>query len=392
MSLLFRSSSAQEEIPSRGRYGFGGAKRVSSADSMRHSVVWAAKRLRADLISTMPVDVFRHVKTEGLDLQVPTPNVLVTPGSWGEGQPMLIGDWIYSTQNDLDSCGNAFGIIVTRDALQLPTSIQPVAADSVAVRVKDGRILDYRIGQKTYQPSEIWHERQFVVPGFPLGLSPIAHAALTLTAGMSALEFAHDWFSNGAVPGAVLQNNEKVLRRGEAREVKTLFKESVQTGEPFVTGKDWTYTTVQSKAKESGWIEQMAFSSVDLCRFMGVPGDIIDVEVPTGRLIYSNVTQRHLALLVLNLGPAIVRREKAFSHGLVASPRFVKLNRSALLAMDDETRARIFASEISSRTRDPNEARALNNMPPLTADQIDLFGTLFGTRQPAQPQPPGGNP
>ena len=66
-------------------------------------------------------------------------------------------------------------------------------------------------------------------------------------------------------------------------------------------------------------------------------------------LTYANVTQRNLDFLIMHLGPSVVRRERSLSQ-LLPRPRFVKLNPSALLRMDDETRAAVIKA---SWTRAP---------------------------------------
>ena len=89
------------------------------------------------------------------------------------------------------------------------------------------------------------------------------------------------------------------------------------------------------------------------------------------------MTQRNLQFLIHNLGPTLYRRERRLSR-LLPQPRFVKFNTSALLRMDDETRAQVIAERIQSRTLAPSEARALENLPPLTEAQIAEFDRLFG--------------
>jgi hypothetical protein len=96
----------------------------------------------------------------------------------------------------------------------------------------------------------------------------------------------------------------------------------------------------------------------------------------------------------MSLGPAVKRREDALSR-LSSRPRFVKLNTDALLRMDPATRAQVIKTRIDSRTLAPSEARALDDLPPLTDDQLAEFDRLFGKGAQAQPTtatPQGGTP
>lgn len=355
---------------------------VTTQTALKHSAVWASVRLRADLISSMPIDVFRRLPGEGVDVEVTKPKMLVTPSLHGDGQPMDIAEWMYSTQSDLDKLGNTFGGVGERDALGFPSQIEPLAADQVTVVVKKGRVDHYRIGRDKYQPAEIWHERQFTTSGSHVGLSPVAYAAASIAGALSAQQFAQDWFSNGAVPGAILKNTGKKLNPGESAQAKSLFLASVRVGEPFVTGSDWEYSMLQAKASESEFIREMEFSISDIARFFGVPGDMIDAPVSGSSVTYANVTQRNLQLLIMNLGPAVMRRERALTR-LTPNPRRVKLNTDAILRMDPQTRQDVFKVQIDSRTLAPSEARALDNRAPYTPDQLQEFATLFPSKAPA---------
>lgn len=349
---------------------------VTNDTAMRHSAVWACLRLRADLVSTMPIDVYRRIN--GVQVEVPTPPVLVSP----DGGSAL--DWLYSTQVDLDRAGNTFGLITDRSGVKgadgrgLPARIELVALGDVTVRATGSVISQYVIAGREYDPWDVWHERQFTVAGLPLGLSPVAYAAWTIEESLNAGEFAREWFGAGAVPMAALKNVAKKIDKTQAQIAKDHFRAAVKNGDLFVHGNDWEYKPIQSIAKDAQFIESRQFGLTDIARFFGVPSDMIDAAVSTGSITYASITQRNLQFLIMNLGPALTRREDALSRGLVSRPRYVKFNRSALLAMDPEARARTIAAQINSRTLTPNEARELEDRPPLTPEQLAEFDRMFG--------------
>lgn len=390
MSLFRRSTSLSAAMDAVGRSGRApSARRVTTSSAMRQSVVWGATRLRADLISSMPVDVFRST-AGGVNAAVAAPPVLVEPSQDADGQPQTISEWLYASQMSLDRVGNSVGVITKRDALQRPAAIDLAPMDEVSFQVKDWRIVKYRINGETFEPRDIWHERQHRVAGLPVGLSPIAFAAMYLAGAELAAEFAIDWFANGAVPVAHLKNAEKTLDSAAAEITRRRFAAQVAAGGVFVSGKDWEYTAISAKAAEASFIEQMEYSDVALCRFFGVPADLVDVAVQAQSMTYANVTQRNLQLLVMNLGPSIKRRDDALSR-LTPRPRFVKLNRDALLAMDPRSRAELFEMQIRSRTRTPDQVRAIEDHLPLTEGDYAQFERLWPTTRPPQAQTSGGN-
>lgn len=371
MSLFKRSTpTAAELIPSRVSSTRGNVV-VTNDSALRHSAVWACLRLRANLVSTMPVDLYRRVN--GVQVEVPKPKVLVSPG----GDRVDIVEWLYSSQFDLDRSGNCFGLITERDGLGFPSRIDLLSLGDVSVVVKNGEITAYRIAGTLHDPVNIWHERQYTVAGLHVGLSPVAYAAWSIGEYLSIQDFALDWFGNSTVPAAQLKNTAKTLTAQEAATHKERFSASVHAGQPWVTGSDWEYNPLTAANQTTEWVEGKQYGIGDIARFFDCPGDLIDAIVTGGSITYANITQRNLQFLIMHLGPAVVRRENALSR-LTSKPRFVKLNTNALLRMDPETQATTIASQIESRTLAPSEARALYDRPPLTDAQIAEFKTLFG--------------
>jgi HK97 family phage portal protein len=370
---LFRRSvpnlPTSEYIPRRPPASTLGTAVVTNDTALRHSAVWACLRLRANLISTMPVDVYRRV----LGIQVEQSTV-VSPG----GDDMSIEEWLYSTQFDLDRAGNVFGVITERWHVgDLPSRVELVPLSEVSVRGKGGRILEYRIAGKRYAPEDIWHERQFTVAGFPLGLSPVAYAAWVIGEYLSIQDFAMGWFGSGGVPKAALRNTRlATLTDDQATTIKDRFKSTVSSGDIFVSGADWEYKMIQAQQTGTEWIEAKKLSIGEIARFFDVPGDLIDSPLSSGHITYANVTQRNLQFLVMHLGPAVIRREKSLSKFL-PKPLYVKLNTDALLRMDPLTKAQLVKLQIESRTVTMNEARELDNRKPLTQDQIGELLTFF---------------
>jgi HK97 family phage portal protein len=355
-----------------------GTVAVTNDTALRHSAVWACLRLRANLVSTMPVDVYRRVL--GVQVEVPKPPVLINPG----GDRVDMTEWLYSTQFDLDRAGNCFGLITARDGHGIPARIELMPLSDVSVIVRDFELAGYRIRGREYSPEQVWHERQYTVGGLHVGLSPVAYAAWSIGEYLSIQEFALDWFSGGGMPAAHLKNTAKVLAPTQAADVKRTFHASVENGGLFVSGSDWEYNMLQAEQAGSDWIEGKQYGVSDIARFFDCPGDLIDAVVSTGHITYASITQRNLEFLVLHLGPTVVRRENALTR-LTPRPRYVKLNTDALLRMDPQARAATLKTQIDARMLTPSEARELENKPPFTDAQLAEFDRLFGSpnKQPA---------
>lgn len=358
---------------------------VTADTALRHSAVWAALRLRANLESTLPLDAYREIGD--IAVQIPKPPVLVQPG----GDRVDISEWLYSSRIDLDRTGNVVGLITERNGLGLPARIDLQPAGIWSVLVKAGEIDKYRIGGTLYDPAEVWHEKQYTVAGLPVGLSPIAYAAWTIGHYLTLQQFATEWFGDNQIPTGHLRNNGLAqIEEGQATEVKGRYKAAVSGHDLFVTGKDWEFLPLQAEQAGMAWLDAMRSSPTDIARYLDVPGDLIEAAVSGSSITYANIVQRNTQLLVMHLNPALRRRELALSR-LLAKPRFVRFNRKALLAMDPISQAGWFAAAITNRWMTPTEVRETQDMAPLTPEQVAEFDRLFGAprQQPATAEAAG---
>lgn len=363
-----------------------GKLRVTSGLAMQQSVIWAAMNVHAAIESLMPVDVYRVV--DGVKVNVSAPPLLVNPSSFADGHYDTIAEWLYARRMSLQGWGNCFGEITARDAFGLPAQIQLIPAEDVQCRIVHRRIVEYRFGGIVMDARNVYHARGSLLPGVPVGLSPISYSMMTIETSASAQEFTANWFGNQATPGGHMKNSEVKLNDKQTANISAKFKTSQEAGGLLVTGSDWTFTPMQAKAAEAGFLEAMGYSDVQLCRFMNTPANVIDVALNgTATIQYQNITQKNLDFMVSRMGPNLKRTDDDLTS-FIPRPRFAKLNRPAFLAMDPAATADLMKVQIDSRTRVPSELRTLQDMPPFTEADYAEFDRLFGTKN-QTPTPKG---
>lgn len=379
---FFGITGAEDLIPGR---SFGGTRAVGNVvvtdeKAMRNSVVWACLKLRAGLVSTFPVDQFRDVL--GIQTEVPMkPPILTDPG----GRKMDMVDFMAATQLDLDRSGNTVGLIVERASIAskyhprgLPRRIELKQAASCSYLKRPGKPDRWRIDGDFYDPEDVYHEKANVISGFELGLPTVIYAALTIGESLNMQEFGLDWFGNGGIPKARMRNTAKRLQANDISSAKQWYRDTISNGDVIVTGADWEYDLIQATTAGSEFIEGRKFAGADICRFFDTPADLVDVQASSGGSItYANITERNLQFLIYHMGPTVIRREKELTK-LIPTPRYVKLNTDALLRMDPATRQKVLKSRIDSRLLTNTEGRALENLAPLTEEDIAEFEEIYG--------------
>lgn len=364
-----------------------GSVAVNQTTALRHSAVWACRRQRANLVSTLPLDLYRLV--DGVQVEVPKPPLLIAPGT--DGQDIV--SWLWATDWDLSGYGNTFGLITQRWGASgsfpgWPARIELMPAGEVVVKADGERVAEYRLGKDRWSVEngrigDVWHERINQPAGLAVGLNPVQAAAMTIGGYLSAQEFALNWFSAGGVPSVALKPTAVDLNDDQAEVAKRRWMNATASRGPAVLPKGWEIEMIDVPAASEAYMAEKQWSVTDVARYFDWPADLIDGAVSGSSVTYANVTQRNLQALVMHLGPAVVRREVALSRA-VPAPRFVKFNTDALLRMDPEAVSRKLGQEIRDRITLPSEARKLMNRAPYTPEQIAEFEALFGPpRQPS---------
>lgn len=370
----YPGATADQIMPPRSMSAFNTPMMMPNSEmSLRHSAVWACLRLRANLISTFPIDVYRKAQYGLPHTEISAPPIITNPG----GDRVDYMEWMYSTQFDLDRCGNSIGIISKRNAFGLPAQIDLVPMSWVSINVKDTEVIQYYIRGEIYDPSEIWHEKQYTVAGLHVGLSPIAYAAWSIGEYLSIQDFALSWFTSGGIPRSHLKNEtQATITDTQADHFKAKLKQSVSSGDALVTGKDWSYNMIMAEQTGMEWIEARKLGPTEISRFFDCPADLIDAAVSGSSVTYANIAQRNLQFLIMSLGPAIIRRENSINK-LLPNKQFVKLSTDALLRMDPLTRAQMLTLMVTSRLMTPSEARLLDDRGPYTSEQLAEFDRFW---------------
>lgn len=340
---------------------------VDSDSAMRMSAVWACVDLIASSVSTLPLDEYRQERG-GRRVELDPPGLFKSP----DGVVDLTG-WLYQVIESLLKRGNAYGLILARDREGWPSRIQMLAPSVVQVQQRGIPLgpYEWKVNGRPVRrfdaltgDGDLWHVPAYLVSGSPVGLSPIAYAALTIGTGIGAQEFGAKWFRDGAVPSAIL-SNDKEVNKSTAELVKRRWVDALAGNrEPVTLGDGWKYEAVQVAPEESQFLATIRATTEDVARYFRVPPSEIGASIEGDSDTYANQEQRSIALLKYTLNPWIVRLEEALT-GLRPRGRRVKFNVDALLRTDLMTRYQAHELSIVSGWRNADEVREIEDEAPL---------------------------
>lgn len=328
--------------------------RVTPESATYLAPVYAALRHIVDYGSTLPISAYRRGEN-GARNRISPPRLIAELDS--EGEPGTIS-WLGQAFYGLAAHGNAVGWIRRVDGFAYPTAISWLHRHdwNYSETAKQW----YVFGQPV-PSSRIVHIPWIVPPGLKIGLSPIEHFAAVISAGLSAQEYA-DVRRGGGIPPSTLKNTEKVLDPEQAAVVKSRLVSSLSKGEPFVTGKDWDYTAVTIPPNHAQFIETLKLSANQTAAIYGIDPTEIGGSAANS-LTYSTEELRQINRAA-NMRPYIVRVEKAIDR-LLPDKQFVKLNIDATIRIDIKTRTEVLGAQIKDGRKSVNEARALEDEPPV---------------------------
>jgi HK97 family phage portal protein len=366
-----------------GRHGITGARRrVGWSGALSIPAVWSAVRIRANVISSLPVQLYRD--RDGLPERITgnaVPAVLAQPSAVFD-----MTDWLAASQLSLDLRGNAYGRILARHPVNnLPTQIELVHPDDVTVRLDRDGFVKYRFAGagRELDALDVWHERQNTVPGEVVGLSPISAAARALGISVSAEEYGAGFYDEALTPSGLL-SSDAPIDEDQAGIVKARVRATQQGREPLVLGGNWTYKPLSISPTDAAYLEVLARSDVDAARLFDVPGELIEANTSGSSITYANREQRVQDLLAFRLGPAIARRQNALTK-LTVRGQYVRLNTAALLRGDLMTRYQSYERGLRNGFLSLAEVRALEDRPPLTQAELDQLhdAGLLGAATPS---------
>lgn len=345
-----------------------GAYNVDAA--MRLSAVFACLRLISEAIATLPLDTFRRGGGTRRPHR-PRPTYL-TFDPPQESRVDYLSQLVLSLLTD----GNAY-VLTPRDRFGEPVDLIVLDPAAITVQRKRGRVL-YRALEVDLGPGDLLHIKGMTLPGHLTGVSPIAYARETIGIGLAAQTYGKALLDNGAVPSAAIEipasgsaQDTGEAARDKAQRIAATWNSTHQgaanAGRIGVLLGGATLNTYSINPDDAQYLETRQFQVPDIARIFGVPPHLI-ADASNSTSWGSGLAEQNLAFGQFSLRPWLERIETAHSrllttHGL--PDVFVRLNLDALLRASLSDRYASYAIGIESRFLRRNEARALEDLPPI---------------------------
>jgi len=357
---------------------------LSTTESNFQSIaVHATVDLIISLATELPLAVFSGTGAERRERQMP--GYLQDPAGDGHG----LADWCYQVLMSWLMRGNLYGDVLERAAAGYPTQVTLFHPDTVSGWIDDGGKVHWLVNGQEHPEATLWHRRVNPMPGRVLGMSPIAHKANQVGLSITATRFGRQWFTDGAHPSAMLQNELADLDTDQIKGAKDRFMAAVYgTREPLVMGRGWKYQQISITPEESQFLQTQGYSEAQCARIFG-PGlaEVLGYE-SGGSLTYSNVESRSAHLLVYSLNKWLRRLERLLTS-MLPRPQYVRIDRDALLQSTTLERYKAHESALRNNWKTINEVRDDEDEQPVPWGDAPFTPAAAGDQADVKDEPTG---
>lgn len=301
-------------------------------------------------------------------------------------------EFMEQASQSLDVTGNAFIAIEGSGKMVelyvLPTKYVAIIPDS---KKKIKEYVYYINGQTVrYKPEEIIHIKYSDIDDHYYGSPPLAAANDILTFENYRIQFANQFFKNGAVPVGLLETDavlgDTLLRklRGEWQNIHGGITNAHKVA---ILQGGLKYKTLSSPLKDLELGNLKRLSKEDIQMIFKVPDSILGSLDGTG----GKEGKDSLTMFWRNsMIPHVQRIESALNRGLKKilfkdGKQLFRFNLKAVAALSDdkESTASYLSTLLSGSVMTPNEARAVVGLPPSkdpNADKLFISNSMYGNQ------------
>lgn len=343
---------------------------VTRESAMQSSAVYACVRLLSETIASLPFNVHGGTENpEGIDKDNPLhillhsqPNEMMSAFTWLE---LVVAHALYEGNHYSRIVENGRGDVVALLPL-LPGQVQPFKHNAklyYSVTNPDGSkeiLLDYQV---------------FHVPGHGFdgvkGYSAIQHYAREVIGlSLATQEHGARLFSNGTNLGGLLQTEHKIeadRQRALVKQFNEQFRGIQNAQKTAILTDGLKFEKVGMTSEDAQFLESRKFQVTEIARIFGVPPHMIgDLE----RATFSNIEHQNINYAMFSIRPWCKRIEGEANRKLCHRPYYARFNLDGLLRADFKSRMEGYSKGLSIGLMTPNEARALENLPPVEGGDI----------------------
>ena len=369
---IFKGKVTDRAAGSGYRFPFGqssAGKPVNERTAMQMTAVYAAVRILAEGVASLPLQVYRRgengdrSKAEDLNLFYllhDKPNPEMTSFIFRE-----------ALMCHLLLFGNAYAQVL-RNGRGEVAALYPLLPNKMSVERDEKGQLFYRYIRNDSEPPTMEGNTVILMPGDVLhipglgfdglvGYSPISMTKNAIGLALAAEEYGSRFFANGAAPAGVLEHPGVIRDVSKLRESwNETFGGSRNAGKVAILEEGLHFNPISMSPQDSQLLETRQYQLTEIARIFRIPPHLLgDLSKAT----FSNIEEQSLEFVKYTLTPWICRWESSLTDALLSREEQrkyeIRFNVEGLLRGDYKSRMEGYAVGINNGFMCPNDVRRL---------------------------------
>lgn len=219
----------------------------------------------------------------------------------------------------------------------------------------------WRSGPPLAEGREIMHIRYMEIPGVLRGIGPIQSARWTVTGALASEQHAAEFFTDGAIPDAVLESPSK-LTKPEAERLRDQWNETDGgRRSTAVLSGGVEYKPITMSNADAQFVESRNFNVGDVARLFGIPAPLLNAQVAGSSLTYRNTEGVMTEYGTFAVLPVTEPIEAGFGE-LIPTTQELRFSLTRLLRADSKTRFEVYQLGLTNGVLTVNEVREIEGL------------------------------
>lgn len=337
---------------------------VSAATATKVATVFAAVRLIADSIATMPVDTFIRRDGERVPFR-PRPEWVTQPDA---DRSVAASDFWQSVLLSVILSGNAYVRILRMDGDVMGFKV----LDPGRVKVRQNNLGFVEFVFDTTQvlrAEDVVHITDIRRPGALEGMARVDELKDVLGIARALDEYAARYFGNGTMSSGII-NVPGELTQEQADRLKDQFEKNSKglrnAHRPNILTGGASFEKMSADAEEAQLTASREFAVQEIARVFKIQPLMLGL---TAGMSHASVEQQHIQFVTITLRPYVHKLEEAFSR-LLPSEAFLRFNMDGLLRGDLQSRYTAYSIGMQSGFLSPNDVRRKEDLRPVDGGDV----------------------
>ena len=332
---------------------------VNAATATKVATVFAAVRLIADSIATMPLDTFFRRNGERLPFR-PRPEWVTQPDA---DRSVAASDFWQSVLLSLILSGNTYVRIIRANGEVMGFKV----LDPGRVTVRQNRLgfAEFIVdSSQVLQADDVLHITDIRRPGSLTGMARVDELKDVLGIARALDEYSARYFGSGTLSSGIV-NVPGDLTEEQATRLKDQFEKNTKglrnAHRPNVLTGGAKFEKISADAEEAQLIQAREFAVQEVARIFKIQPVMLGI---TAGMSQASVETQHIQFVTITLRPYVHKLEEAFTK-LLPGGAFLRFNMDALVRGDLQSRYTAYSIGMQSGFLSPNDVRRREDLPPV---------------------------